>query len=183
VWHRRLGSACAGDPAVDVQVVWSPLFTDDSRRAFLDALDVDDATVTRSCGAAINQACAALPYYLHTYPHIVERSLAQAGNARGAAVGVITTSALPLLWRSVTGPASWGIRADAASKKPKSVAAGRNVIDASLTGARVPTRGGGRVRRHREMPKQHPVGTGKAAGMGPLAGAAEQTAPSDAQER
>ena len=25
------GSACAGDPAVDVQVVWSPLFTDESR--------------------------------------------------------------------------------------------------------------------------------------------------------
>ena len=28
------GSACAGDPAVDVQVVRSPFFTDDSRRAF-----------------------------------------------------------------------------------------------------------------------------------------------------
>jgi len=39
------GSACAGDPAVDVQVVWSPLFTNDSRRAFLDALGIDDATL------------------------------------------------------------------------------------------------------------------------------------------
>lgn len=68
------GSACAGDPAVDVQVVWSPLFTEESRRAFVDALDVDDATLARSRGAAINQACAALPYYLHTYPLIVERS-------------------------------------------------------------------------------------------------------------
>jgi len=68
------GSACAGDPAVDVGVVWSPLFTDRSRRAFLEALDVDDATLARSRGAAINQACAALPYYLHTYPLIVERS-------------------------------------------------------------------------------------------------------------
>jgi aminoglycoside phosphotransferase (APT) family kinase protein len=68
------GSACAGDPGVDVQVVWSPLFTDESRRAFLDALIVDDATLARSRGAAINQACAALPYYLHTYPLIVERS-------------------------------------------------------------------------------------------------------------
>jgi aminoglycoside phosphotransferase (APT) family kinase protein len=68
------GCACAGDPAVDIQVVWSPLFTDRSRRAFLHALDVDDATVARSRGAAINQACAALPYYLHTYPLIVERS-------------------------------------------------------------------------------------------------------------
>jgi aminoglycoside phosphotransferase (APT) family kinase protein len=68
------GSACVGDPAVDVQVVWSPLFTDGSRQAFLDALDVDDATLARSRGAAINQACAALPYYLDTYPLIVERS-------------------------------------------------------------------------------------------------------------
>ena len=68
------GSACAGDPAVDIQVVWSPLFTEDSRRAFLDALDVDDATVARSRGAAIEQACGALPYYLHSYPEIVERS-------------------------------------------------------------------------------------------------------------
>jgi aminoglycoside phosphotransferase (APT) family kinase protein len=68
------GSACAGDPAVDVQVVWSPLFTDTSRRAFLDALGVDDATLARSRGAAIHQACGALPYYLHTYPGIVERS-------------------------------------------------------------------------------------------------------------
>jgi aminoglycoside phosphotransferase (APT) family kinase protein len=68
------GSACAGDPAVDVQVVWSPLFTHESRKAFLAALDVDDATLARSRGAAIHQACAALPYYLHTYPLIVERS-------------------------------------------------------------------------------------------------------------
>jgi aminoglycoside phosphotransferase (APT) family kinase protein len=80
VRHGRLcgivdwGSACVGDPAVDVQVVWSPLFTDNSRRAFLDALGVDDATVARSRGAAINQACAALPYYQGTYPLIVERS-------------------------------------------------------------------------------------------------------------
>ena len=68
------GSACAGDPAVDVQVVWSPLFTEESRHAFLDELSVDDATIARSRGAAINQACGALPYYLHTYPRIVERS-------------------------------------------------------------------------------------------------------------
>jgi aminoglycoside phosphotransferase (APT) family kinase protein len=68
------GSACAGDPAVDVQVVWSPLFTDESRRAFLDALEVDAATLARSRGAALQQACAALPYYLHTYPLIVQRS-------------------------------------------------------------------------------------------------------------
>ncbi len=68
------GSACAGDPAVDVQVVWSPLFTDASRAAFLDDLGIDGAALARSRGAAINQACAALPYYLRTYPLIVERS-------------------------------------------------------------------------------------------------------------
>lgn len=68
------GSACVGDPAVDVQVVWSPLFTDETRQVFLDTLEVDEATIRRSRGAAINQACMALPYYLDTYPHMVERS-------------------------------------------------------------------------------------------------------------
>jgi aminoglycoside phosphotransferase (APT) family kinase protein len=68
------GSACVGDPAVDVQVVWSPLFTADSRQAFLKALDIDAATLLRSRGAAIQQACAALPYSQDSYPLIVERS-------------------------------------------------------------------------------------------------------------
>lgn len=68
------GSACTGDPAVDIQVVWSPLVTDDARGRFLSLVAADDATIARSRGAAINQACAALPYYLHTYPLIVERS-------------------------------------------------------------------------------------------------------------
>lgn len=48
---EALGNA---DPEVDVQVVWSPLFTDDSRRAFVDVLHVDDDTLARSKGAAIN---------------------------------------------------------------------------------------------------------------------------------
>ena len=79
------GLACAGDPATDVQVVWSPLFTAESRQVFLDVLEIDDATLARSRGAAINQACGALPYYLDTYPLIVERSwhkLAQLGVTR-----------------------------------------------------------------------------------------------------
>ena len=82
------GSSCVGDPAVDVQVVWSPLFTNESRRAFLDDLEVDDATLARSRGAAINQACAALPYYLNTYPQIVERSWHK---LRELGVGTITS--------------------------------------------------------------------------------------------
>lgn len=65
--------ACVGDPAVEIQVVWSPLFTEDSRRAFLEELEVDEATLARSRGWAV-RACAALPYYLNTYPEIVERS-------------------------------------------------------------------------------------------------------------
>ena len=40
----------------------------------LDTLEVDDATLARSRGAAVNQACSALPYYMGTYPLIVERS-------------------------------------------------------------------------------------------------------------
>ncbi len=68
------GSSCVGDPAVDLQVIWSPLFTDETRDVFLDELAPDRSTVARSRGAAVQQACAALPYYLHTYPLIVERS-------------------------------------------------------------------------------------------------------------
>jgi len=91
------GSACAGDPAVDVHVAWSPLFTEASRRAFLDALDVDHATIARSRGAAIHQACAALPYYLQTYPLIVERSwhkLASLGVQRAPSSRVVTRSSI-----------------------------------------------------------------------------------------
>lgn len=71
------GSLCVGDPAVDTQVVWSPLFDDASRAVFIEASGVDDDQLARSRGAAINQACAALPYYLHTYPEIVARSWAK----------------------------------------------------------------------------------------------------------
>jgi aminoglycoside phosphotransferase (APT) family kinase protein len=80
------GSACVGDPAVDVQVAWSPLFTTDSRRVLFDALEVDDATIARSRGAAVHQACAAVPYYLDSYPLIVERS-----RHKLAALGIETT--------------------------------------------------------------------------------------------
>jgi aminoglycoside phosphotransferase (APT) family kinase protein len=69
------GSACAGDPAVEVQVAWSDLFDEPARHRFLALVGADDATLARARGAAINQACAALPYYLGTYPLIVERSV------------------------------------------------------------------------------------------------------------
>lgn len=54
--------------------MWSPLLTDDARERFLHLVGADEAAIARRRGAAINQACAALPYYLHTYPLIVERS-------------------------------------------------------------------------------------------------------------
>ena len=68
------GSACLGDPAVDVQVAWSPLFTNSSRARFLERLSLSDATIERAKAMAIQQACAALPYYLQTHPQIVQRS-------------------------------------------------------------------------------------------------------------
>lgn len=67
------GSACAGDPAVDVQVVWSPLFDLESRKLFLEQVGAGPAVLARSRAAAVHQACAALPYYLHTYPLMVRR--------------------------------------------------------------------------------------------------------------
>ncbi len=67
------GSGCAGDPAVDVQVAWSALCTDESRRVFLDTLAVDDATRLRSQGVALYEACSTLPYYLDAFPLIVGR--------------------------------------------------------------------------------------------------------------
>ena len=73
------GSACAGDPAVDIATMWSPLFTAESRAVFVDALEVDNATLARSRGVALEQACAALPYYLHSYPGIVARARHQLG--------------------------------------------------------------------------------------------------------
>jgi aminoglycoside phosphotransferase (APT) family kinase protein len=68
------GSACAGDPASDIRVAWSGLFTEPQRQHLLAVLTVDDATLARSRGIAISQASAALPYYLDTYPAIVERA-------------------------------------------------------------------------------------------------------------
>jgi aminoglycoside phosphotransferase (APT) family kinase protein len=77
--------SCAGvgDPAADIAVAWSGLLTLDSRTALLEALEVDAATLARSRGAALAQACAALPYYLNTYPLMVERC-----SQRLAALGV-----------------------------------------------------------------------------------------------
>jgi len=88
------GSACAGDPAVDVQVAWSPLVAEEHRRRFLDLVAADDATAARAKAASVHQACAALPYYLDTYPQIVERARHKL-DAVGVAVRLPPTSTAP----------------------------------------------------------------------------------------
>ncbi len=65
-------SMCAGDPACDVKLAWAVLDAE-TRPVFRELLEIDDATWARARGWAISQAVIALPYYLHTYPVIVEQ--------------------------------------------------------------------------------------------------------------
>jgi aminoglycoside phosphotransferase (APT) family kinase protein len=67
------GAACVGDPACDVKVAWAVLDAA-TRPVFRELLDIDDATWARGRGWALSQAIIALPYYLHTYPAIVEEA-------------------------------------------------------------------------------------------------------------
>jgi aminoglycoside phosphotransferase (APT) family kinase protein len=67
------GSCCVGDPAADVKVAWAVLDAE-TRPVFRELLAVDDATWARARGCAVSQAMIALPYYLHTYPAIVEQA-------------------------------------------------------------------------------------------------------------
>jgi aminoglycoside phosphotransferase (APT) family kinase protein len=67
------GSTCAGDPACDVKVAWAVLDAE-TRPVFRALLDVDDAMWARARGWALSQAIIALPYYLDTYPAIVEQA-------------------------------------------------------------------------------------------------------------
>lgn len=67
------GALCVGDPACDVKVAWAVLDVD-TRPVFRELLGVDDATWVRGRGWALSQALIALPYYLHTYPAIVEQA-------------------------------------------------------------------------------------------------------------
>ena len=65
--------ACVGDPACDVKVAWAVLDAQ-TRPRFRELLEIDDATWARGRGWAVSQAMIALPYYLHTYPAIVEQA-------------------------------------------------------------------------------------------------------------
>lgn len=67
------GAMCVGDPACDVKVAWAVLDAN-TRTIFRERLAIDDATWARGRGWALSQALIALPYYLHTYPVIVEQA-------------------------------------------------------------------------------------------------------------
>ena len=67
------GATCTGDPACDVKVAWA-ILDRETRPFFRERLAIDDATWARARGWAISQSLIALPYYLHTYPAIVEQA-------------------------------------------------------------------------------------------------------------
>jgi aminoglycoside phosphotransferase (APT) family kinase protein len=67
------GCLCVGDPACDVKVAWAVLDAE-TRPSFRELLEIDDATWVRGRGWALSQAVIALPYYLHTYPVIVQEA-------------------------------------------------------------------------------------------------------------
>jgi aminoglycoside phosphotransferase (APT) family kinase protein len=74
------GAMCVGDPACDVKVAWAVLDAE-TRPVFRELLEIDDATWARGRGWALSQAMIALPYYLHTYPVIVEQAWRWVGEA------------------------------------------------------------------------------------------------------
>jgi aminoglycoside phosphotransferase (APT) family kinase protein/adenylate kinase family enzyme len=73
-------SMCVGDPACDVKVAWAVLDAE-TRPVFRELLEIDDATWARGRGWALSQAMIALPYYLHTYPVMVEQAWRWLGEA------------------------------------------------------------------------------------------------------
>ena len=64
------GGAGAGDPAADLIAAWS-VFGRTGRRAFRDALDIDDGAWERARGFALHQAALIIPYYGETNPGFV----------------------------------------------------------------------------------------------------------------
>jgi aminoglycoside phosphotransferase (APT) family kinase protein len=63
------GTCAVGDPAIDLTVAWT-LFDAASRRAYLEALDVDDAACDRA-RAWVLTGVYGVPYYRHTNPLLV----------------------------------------------------------------------------------------------------------------
>ncbi len=63
------GTAGVGDPAIELVVAWN-LFSEPARRAYREALDVDDAMWERGRGWAL-RGVVAVPYYRDTNPALV----------------------------------------------------------------------------------------------------------------
>jgi aminoglycoside phosphotransferase (APT) family kinase protein len=64
------GGVGVGDPAADVIAAWT-VFGSAGRRAFREALGVDDGTWNRARGLALHQAALIIPYYGETNPGFV----------------------------------------------------------------------------------------------------------------
>jgi aminoglycoside phosphotransferase (APT) family kinase protein len=64
------GGLGVGDPACDLLPAWN-LLTAESRDAFREALDIDDATWTRGRGWALSVSMIGLRYYMETNPDFV----------------------------------------------------------------------------------------------------------------
>ena len=67
------GGLNVGDPACDLQPAWN-MFAGESRRRFLDKLEVDEASWLRGRGWALYQAVSALPYYWDTNPGMIRQA-------------------------------------------------------------------------------------------------------------
>jgi aminoglycoside phosphotransferase (APT) family kinase protein len=63
-----IGTARAADPAGDVLPAWW-LFEGESRKAYREALEVDDATWLRARGWALSLVIIAIPYYMGRSPN------------------------------------------------------------------------------------------------------------------
>jgi aminoglycoside phosphotransferase (APT) family kinase protein len=81
------GGAGVGDPATDVIPAWS-VFGPAGRRAFRDALEVDEGTWGRARGLALHQAAGLIAYYARSNPaytalgvRTVEQVLADAADS------------------------------------------------------------------------------------------------------
>lgn len=66
------GGLNAGDPACDLQPAWN-VFSGERRRAFREALGVDEATWLRGRGWTLYQAVTGLSYYWDTNPRMIRQ--------------------------------------------------------------------------------------------------------------
>jgi aminoglycoside phosphotransferase (APT) family kinase protein len=115
------GGVGGGDPATDLIAAWS-VFGPVGRRAYREALGVDDGTWERARGIALHQAALIVPYYRETNPgftavglRTIGRVLADLAAAPGATVPRCRTHGV--VGRQGCGPRravpGWTTRADA----------------------------------------------------------------------